>query len=460
MVKRRDFLGAAGGGLAASVLGTGPAKAATGAGTNRSERLFLPADDLDAAQVDRLPLSWNQERIRTLCARLRQEGIKGVLLTDRWNIIYYTGLWHSTTERLFHVFFSTEDPKPIWFYPGLDRDLVTSWWYEDGEMYFDWLHGEGAFPHLGKVQMGAQVDLWAWAMKRLKKRGWAGKSLAVGRELTPSGQKAVVAELGGEMVSVAGQCMGMRMRKTPQEQALWRRSYNYFNRVHAYARDMLLEYGTDLTDYDIASAATKWGTDLILADLKRDGRPHTSVGVSLRISCRTGAGTAYPHPNQFHHNRVAKGQALQIAGGIRIGGCGGELYRAFLIHPWTDHMKKVWTISRDCTQIQKEESVAGVTCSMVAYKIHKYQVDNGMADYIYHRPAHGEGSEGHQPPYLALGDHTMLEEGMAFSVEPGLYDPENGFGINWSDDYFIRAKGPARQMSRLPWSEDWCLIKL
>jgi hypothetical protein len=58
--------------------------------------------------------------------------------------------------------------------------------------------------------------------------------------------------------------------------------------------------------------------------------------------------------------------------------------------------------------MQKEESIAGVTCSTVAYKIHKYQVKSGVADYIYHRPAHGEGWEGHQKPYLSLGDYTML----------------------------------------------------
>jgi Xaa-Pro aminopeptidase len=327
-------------------------------------------------------------------------------------------------------------------------------------MYFDWHHGEGAFPQQGQVQMGAKVDLWSWTMQGLKRRGYATRSLAVDRELTPSAQKTVADILGREMADAGEHCTGMRMRKTPEEQALWRRAYNYFNQVHAYARDLLLQHGTDLTDYDIASAATKWGTDLIMRDLQRDGRPHSAVGFSLGVSCRAGRGTAYPHPNQFHHNRVQRGQALQISGGIRIGGCGGELYRAFLLHPWTEHMKKVWTVSRDCTQIQKEESVAGVTCSTVAYKIHKHQVAHGVADYIYHRPGHGEGSEGHQPPYLALGDHTMLEPGMAFSVEPGLYDPENGFGVNWSDDYFIRQQGPARQMSRLPWTEEWCLVKL
>ena len=123
-------------------------------------------------------------------------------------------------------------------------------------------------------------------------------------------------------------------------------------------------------------------------------------------------------------------------------------------------MKKVWTVSRDCCLLQKEESLAGVTCSTVAYKVHGHQVTNGMSRYIYHRPAHGEGSEGHQPPYLALGDHSMLEPGMVFSVEPGLYDTANEFGVNFSDDFVVEPRGPARQMSRLPWSEEWCLVKI
>jgi Xaa-Pro aminopeptidase len=110
--------------------------------------------------------------------------------------------------------------------------------------------------------------------------------------------------------------------------------------------------------------------------------------------------------------------------------------------------------------MQKEASVAGVTCSTVAYKIHKYQVEQGVAPLIYHRPAHGEGMEGHQAPWLSLGDHTMLEPGMCFSVEPGLFDTENGFGTNFSDKFVIQETGPARQMSRLPWSEEWCWVKL
>ncbi|SRR5258708_27031973 len=69
-------------------------------------------------------------------------------------------------------------------------------------------------------------------------------------------------------------------------------------------------------------------------------------------------------------------------------------------------------------------------------------------------------SDSHQAPWLSLGDHSMLEPGMCFSVEPGLFDSENGFGTNFSDTFAIEPEGPARQMSRLPWSEEWCLVKL
>jgi Xaa-Pro aminopeptidase len=435
------------------------AGAGAGAAGDKSRALFLPEDSLKAATFDRLPLEWHQQRAQKLRERLGEDGYEGILLTSRWNIIYFTGLWHTTTERMVNVFLPVKG-EPVWFYAALDRDLVKSWWYSDGEMYFDWHHAEGAFPNEGKVQMGAKVDLQNWMLRALKKRGYADKKLAADAELHPGMQKKVVNVLGKEMASAEDACLGMRMRKTPEEIALTRRAYNYFNQMHAFARDMLLQHGTDLTDYDIGSATTKYGTDLVMADIKHDGAPHTAVGMTISVACRCGRSTASPHPNQFLYNKIARGQAIQIEGGVHIAGCGGELYRAMFIHPLTDQMKKLWTVSRDCCLIQKEESIAGVTCSTVAYKVHMHQVKNGVAPYIYHRPAHGQGWEGHQPPYLALGDYTMLEPGMNFSVEPGLYDPANGIGANFSDAFIVEPQGPARQMSRLPWSEEWCLVKL
>lgn len=469
MINRRRLL--SGVGIAgAAVVGEGVLRGAhsTAAAESRksqrlgreSAKLFLPPDSLAAAASDRLSLDWSKQRTRTLQAALVAAGYDGILLTDQWNVIYFTGLFHTTTERMIHAFIPANGSHPIWFYPALDRDLVRSWWYEDGDMYFDWHDVAGAAPHEGKVVKGAKLDLWRWVLEGLKRRGFAGKKLAADMELVPSAQATVVELLGGPMASAEDDCMFMRQRKTPEELALTRRAYGYFDRIHAYARDLLLTHGTDLTDFEIANSAEKYGTDLILADLKHDGGPHTAVGVSVGVSCRVGQATGYPHPNQFHYNKVERGKALQIAGVVRIGGCGGELYRPYMIAPRTGHMEKIWTVVRDSCLMQKDLQRKGTLCSDVAFPIHEFQVKQSVQKYIYHRPAHGEGMEGHQPPYLALGDHTVLDTGMCFSVEPGLFDPETGTGANFSDMFVVQPEGPALQMSRLPWSEEWCWIKI
>ena len=111
-------------------------------------------------------------------------------------------------------------------------------------------------------------------------------------------------------------------------------------------------------------------------------------------------------------------------------------------------------------QLYKDLQRAGTPCQEVARAIHTFQVAQGVQQYIYHRPAHGEGMEGHQGPYLSLGDETVLDPGMCFSVEPGLFDPETGVGANFSDMFTVLPEGPALQMSRLPWSEEWCWIDI
>jgi Xaa-Pro aminopeptidase len=465
MIHRRDVL--TGGGaalLTAAALETNAVRAQTSATRevtgNESAKLFLKADDLQPATVDRLPLEWCKRRTKTLQERLAAQGYAGILLTDKWNIIYFTGLFHTNTERMMHVFIPTPDGAPIWFFPALDRDLVRSWWYGEGDMYFDWLDVAGAAPQEGRVVKGPTLDLWRWALEGVKRRGFAKRKIAVDKELVPSAQNTVAQVLGAPMASAADDCLYLRERKTPEELALTRRAYSYFDRIHAYARDLLLTHGTDLTDYDLANAAQKYGAGLILADIRRDGGPHTAVGIEIGIECRVGRGTGYPHPNQFHYNKIERGKALQVAGVVTIGGCGGELYRPYMIAPRTEHMEKLWRATRDACLMQQDLSRKGTPCADVAFQIHDFQVKRGMQKYIYHRPAHGQGMEGHQPPYLSLGDHTVLDTGMCFSVEPGLFDPETGTGANFSDVFAVQASGPARQMSRLPWSEERAWINL
>ncbi|MCP4711988.1 MAG: aminopeptidase P family protein [Planctomycetes bacterium] len=438
--------------------------------TGTSEKLLLPVQTGEdappkPADYDRLPLSWNKRTVRRFKRLLRAMGIEAFLVRNPLNIIYLTGYNHTTTERPQGVFMNTEDTDPWFFYPGLDRDIVTSWWFGGGKMYFDMQHAEGAFPHEGKVQQGAKVDLFKMMLEGLKDHGIQGNKIGVDGELYPS-ELAKIAEVlpGIEFVDVSDVVLDMRINKTPEELALWSRAYIYFDRAHAFARDYILTHGTDITDYEVKVATELWINDQLYSDLDlAGGIPHHGVNSAVGISCRVGQVTGYPHPNQPYFNRIGRNMALQISGVARIGGYGHENYRAFIIADsagnFDPHMQKLWQVSKDCCDMQMVESVDGVTCSSVAYKIHKYQVAHGVEKYVYHRPAHGAGVEGHQPPYIALGDYTMLKKDMCFSEEPGLYDPDNGCGFNWSNTIVVGNKTGYR-MSRVPYSKEWCWLKI
>jgi len=469
---RRQFVGtgiACGLGLSTAFAGaewvqpasaSGMEQAAGGVGGG-SERMLSPRPDHPApAAFDRLDQAWYRAAIERLQERLREAGLDAALLTDRWNIIYFTGLFHTTTERPFAILIPAKGMDLTWFAPSLDRDLVGSWWIRDRELYFDFKHAKDGFPNEGRVSEGDAVDLTRWIWEGIRRRGFGENSMGTDATLDEKA-RATVAEVAPKVTlrKVDDICVKLRMVKTPEEIALTQRALTFWSRMHAFARDLILEKGTDAVDYEIAQTTVRHGAEMIMKEIRRDGRPHTAVGISIGVGVRSGLGTAYPHPNQFHYNKVKRGDALQVAGVVKIGGYGGELYRAFQIAPYDGHREKVWDVHTESCLIQQRESAAGVSCAHVAKAVHDYQVKMGMRRLIYHRPAHGEGMEGHQPPYIALGDFTTLQEGMTFSNEPGLYDPENGFGYNHSDNVLVTAKGGV-PMSSVPLSKEWCFLKI
>jgi len=463
---RRDFIRNAG--LGAAGLGLATPRALLGSQAARADSEKLLVKDADhpapaSVGTDRLPLAWYKATVKRLRDKAAAQGVDAIVLEDSWNISYFSGNFMTKTERPCWLAFPVKEDAIFWYSPGLDNEIVKSWWCTDIDYYYDFPHADGGFPDKGKVVKGPAVDLFAWMLAGLKKRGFGEKTLGFDSEFTPSKMKRAQAALPtAKFVDVSPICIRMRMVKTPEEIALIQRAMDYFARIHAFGRDYILKRGTDATDYEIAMAVEEYGTNLILADVKRDGRPHNAVGIKVGIGCRTGVGTAYPHPNQFHHNKVRKGDSLQIAGSVTVGGYGGELYRYYQLAPWDAHREKVWDVVTESVRIQERESKAGVRCQDVAFKVHDFQVRQGPAiqKLLYQRVAHGQGMEGHQPPYIALGDETALEEGMTFSVEPGLFDPAHGFGYNPSDCLWVTKTKGVLMGNAAPYSKEWMFLKL
>lgn len=70
----------------------------------------------------------------------------------------------------------------------------------------------------------------------------------------------------------------------------------------------------------------------------------------------------------------------------------------------------------------------------------------GLGEYSNHRCGHGIGLGLHEEPYLRFDNDLVLEEGMSFSIEPGIYIPELG-GFRHSDTVIL-TKGGSRKITQ------------
>jgi len=64
----------------------------------------------------------------------------------------------------------------------------------------------------------------------------------------------------------------------------------------------------------------------------------------------------------------------------------------------------------------------------------------GYGPYFTHRTGHGLGLESHEEPYIRQGNPLILQPGMTFTIEPGIYLPQRN-GVRIEDDVVITSNG-------------------
>ena len=82
----------------------------------------------------------------------------------------------------------------------------------------------------------------------------------------------------------------------------------------------------------------------------------------------------------------------------------------------------------------------GRTCGDVESEVQSEIAGLGFSHLTRHHTGHGIGLEGHERQFIDLGDQTVLQPGMVFSIEPGLYVPGVA-GFRHSDTVFVTEDG-------------------
>jgi Xaa-Pro dipeptidase len=130
-------------------------------------------------------------------------------------------------------------------------------------------------------------------------------------------------------------------------------------------------------------------------------------------------------------------------GGCSVHGYNSDVTRSMVFGEPSDLQKRVWDVVFEAQSAALEVIRPGVACGEVDAAARKVIVDAGYGpDYRYftHRLGHGVGLDGHEPPYMVRGNPVVLEPGMVFSVEPGIYIPDQ-WGIRHEDVVVVTEDG-------------------
>lgn len=127
-------------------------------------------------------------------------------------------------------------------------------------------------------------------------------------------------------------------------------------------------------------------------------------------------------------------------GGGSCMGYVGDKTRSAQVGPATDEYRKMYEIVKECQQTAFEAIRPGVTCESIDLAGRAVLDKYGVGKYLYHRIGHGLGMNGHEYPYIVRGNKRLLEPGMVFSVEPGLYLPGK-WGIRIEDIVYVTEDG-------------------
>ncbi len=152
-----------------------------------------------------------------------------------------------------------------------------------------------------------------------------------------------------------------------------------------------------------------------------------------------GRSTAMPHGFVKGH-RIQKGDVLVSGAGADIDGYRSELERTMIVGDPTAEQERAFSAMLGLQSRAIEVMAPGVPAGEVELAVIQFANEVGVEDHLRHHVGHSIGIEGHEAPFLDRGDDAILEAGMVFTVEPGLYLKELG-GFRHSDTVLITEDG-------------------
>ncbi len=367
-----------------------------------------------------------QSRRERLLEHVRRAGLTGYVLFDAHYIQYFTSFGFLSTERPV-VFAQSVAGEMVVFVPAFEVERVRAETaFERVESYPEYPGIEHPMRILGRVldglgisgSIGADQDGYPGIL------GYQGPALS---EVATSSVKPLAAVIERMMV-----------RKSENEIALIRESARWCEHAHRLLQEFTRPGVTE------AEASLRAGHEATLAMLQVFGEGHggqqaSADGVSAGYRGQIGVRSSWAHA-VAHNVEFQAGDVLVTETSAPIWHYNAELERAMIIGPPTDEMRRLFDHTVAAQQVAFDALRPGVTCAGVDGAVMRYFEENDLLPYWRQHTGHAIGLRNHEAPFLDLGDHTTVEPGMVFTIEPGLYASDIG-GFRHSDTVAVTPDG-------------------
>ncbi|MFH1105496.1 MAG: Xaa-Pro peptidase family protein [Actinomycetota bacterium] len=136
----------------------------------------------------------------------------------------------------------------------------------------------------------------------------------------------------------------------------------------------------------------------------------------------SGANAASPH-HEAGDRVIGTGETIVVDFGGRHRGYCSDTTRTFHTGEPSTQVAEAFSVLEAAQAAGRTAIAPGVSAEAIDRATRAVIDDAGYGDRFIHRTGHGIGLEVHEHPYIVEGNDMPLEAGMAFSVEPGIYQP-------------------------------------
>ncbi|GAA3347115.1 M24 family metallopeptidase [Lysinibacillus fusiformis] len=345
-----------------------------------------------------------QTRREKLVSRMQQHMDIAILVPGP-NMHYFTGLHLKQSERLtFAVITANND---LYFIlPQVELNKVD---LSNGGVILSYSDEEG--PTL--------------AIQRLKKEMGTLQTIGVEFDTMRVHEQKSIEMLTYENLSDIGESIReLRMKKDLQELAYMRQAVQI---VEESLAATLPTIQVGVTEMEVA------------AQLEYEMRRRGSEGTPFGTIVASGYRGALPH-GRASTKKIEAGEFIVIDFGAIYKGYVADMTRTVALGDVSPTLQNIYSLVKQANEAAIEAIKPGTTAQSLDCIAREIIRDGGYGDYFTHRLGHGIGLSAHEEPYLMQRNSLVLEEGMAFTVEPGIYIQDVA-GVRIEDNLIVTNNG-------------------